>query len=343
VDHGPSLIASDIRVPAGRCRGGAPDGRRLLQLALATLWLLDGILQLQPVMFTPGRTGFSGMLSGAAVGNPGVVAQTITWNASVVSHHPVATNTVFALTQILLGFGLAWRPTVKAALAASVVWSMGVWWFGEGLGGVLTAIGTPIGGGPGAVLFYGLLAVLLWPVARAVHGTTFVAARAVGARPAKAIWAAAWGTMGGLTLVDAARSPEVISQLIKSLDSGQPGWLAAIDRQAELLVAHNGVGMTITFAVICLIVAVGPYLPAEAARATLVLAIVVSIVVWVVGENFGMIFPGGATDPNSGPLLVLLAFAYWPPRPKLAGAGTVAFGGPEVARPGMPVPVEAVL
>ena len=27
-----------------------------------------------------------------------------------------------------------------------------------------------------------------------------------------------------------------------------------------------------------------------------------------------MIFPGGATDPNSGPLLILLALAYWPPR-----------------------------
>ena len=41
-------------------------------------------------------------------------------------------------------------------------------------------------------------------------------------------------------------------------------------------------------------------------------AIVVSLVIWVVGEDLGMILASGATDPNSGPLLVLLALAYWP-------------------------------
>jgi hypothetical protein len=40
----------------------------------------------------------------------------------------------------------------------------------------------------------------------------------------------------------------------------------------------------------------------------------VAIVIWVVGEGFGMILAGGATDPNSGPLLMLLALTYWPLR-----------------------------
>ena len=42
------------------------------------------------------------------------------------------------------------------------------------------------------------------------------------------------------------------------------------------------------------------------------LAVVVALVIWVVGQAFGVILAGGATDPNSGPLLVLLALAYWP-------------------------------
>ena len=54
-------------------------------------------------------------------------------------------------------------------------------------------------------------------------------------------------------------------------------------------------------------VAAGIYGPAPAVRAAVVLAIVVAVVIWVVGENFGMILAGSATDPNSGPLLVLLA------------------------------------
>ncbi len=56
----------------------------------------------------------------------------------------------------------------------------------------------------------------------------------------------------------------------------------------------------------------GVYLPAPLARATLILAIVLTAVIWVVGEAFGTILTGGATDPNSGPLLALLALAYWP-------------------------------
>jgi hypothetical protein len=41
---------------------------------------------------------------------------------------------------------------------------------------------------------------------------------------------------------------------------------------------------------------------------------VVAAVIWVFGEAFGAILAGGATDPNSGPLLALLALTYWPAR-----------------------------
>ncbi len=44
----------------------------------------------------------------------------------------------------------------------------------------------------------------------------------------------------------------------------------------------------------------------------MILAGAAAAIIWVVGENFGAIFTGSATDPNSGLLLALLAFAYWP-------------------------------
>jgi hypothetical protein len=47
----------------------------------------------------------------------------------------VLLNTVFATIQVLLGLGIAYRLAVRVALAASIAWSLGVWWFGEGLGG----------------------------------------------------------------------------------------------------------------------------------------------------------------------------------------------------------------
>ena len=56
----------------------------------------------------------------------------------------------------------------------------------------------------------------------------------------------------------------------------------------------------------------------------MLLALVAAAVIWVVGEAFGTILAGGATDPNSGPLLALLALAYWPARPGPAPGERVA-------------------
>jgi hypothetical protein len=56
--------------------------------------------------------------------------------------------------------GLFFRRTTKPALAASIAWSVSVWWFGEGLGGLLTG-GSPLTGTPGAVILYTLIALAL--------------------------------------------------------------------------------------------------------------------------------------------------------------------------------------
>lgn len=62
-----------------------------------------------------------------------VVAHPIELVARLIGDHPGVANSVFALIQVLLGLGIAWRPTLRWALAASVVWSLAVWWIGEGL------------------------------------------------------------------------------------------------------------------------------------------------------------------------------------------------------------------
>jgi len=177
---------------------GAPDARRLLQLALAGIWLLDRVLQYQSFMFSK---GFSQMLAGTASGNPGVVAGPINWNATLVEHHAVLLNAIFATIQVLLGIGIAWRPTVRVALAASIAWSLGVWWFGEGLGMVLTGSASPVNGAPGAVIIYALLAVLLWPADRPGRPAPFTAARAVGAPAARALWLVLWLSLAYFALL----------------------------------------------------------------------------------------------------------------------------------------------
>ncbi len=298
-------IAEDVTRPA------VPrDLQRTFQLVLATVWMLDAVLQIQPYMFTPGPKGFSGMLRSVAAGNPGWIAHMITWNASVVDHHPVLTNTAFALVQFLIAFGIIWRRTCNAGLTLSVVWAVGVWWFGEGLGGLFTGGATPFGGGPGGVLFYAVLAILLWPRDRA--DAPFVAARALGARGAKALWTVVWAILALLCLVGSGRSPGTLHALVATMTNGEPGWLVHLDRFSGSFLLRDGTAAAILLAIVCCAAAVCVYLPPICTQVTIVLLVVVFSIIWVAVQNFGGILAGGATDPNSGPLVVLLALVYWP-------------------------------
>jgi hypothetical protein len=307
----------------GRTATQAPDARRVLQLVLAAIWLLDAVLQYQSFMFTK---GFSQLLAGTADGNPSVIARPITWDATLVEHHAVLINTIFATIQLLLGLGIAFRPTARLALAASIAWALGVWWFGEGLGMVLTGNASPVNGAPGAVIIYALLAVLLWPVDRG-GPALFTAARAVGAHVARGLWLVLWLSLAYFALLPASRAPQALHSMITGMESGNPGWLAAIDRGAASLVAGQGLAASVVLAVALAAIAVGAYLPPPVAKATLVLAIVVAAAIWVFGEAFGMILAGGATDPNSGPLLALLALAYWPVKAATATSASVTDEG----------------
>src|ERR1700678_4206928 len=75
--------------PADQARFAAVEPRRKLQLALALGWLLDGILQFQPWMFSK---AFPQMLANGAQGNPAVLAAPITWSAGLIGHYPTILN-----------------------------------------------------------------------------------------------------------------------------------------------------------------------------------------------------------------------------------------------------------
>ena len=302
---------------AGAAGWAAPDARRRLQLALGALWLLDAILQYQPVMFT---RAFGQMLAAAAAGNPALVSQPIIWNAHLVEQHPVLLNAVFATIQLLLALGIAWRPTVRLALGASVAWALGVWWFGEGLGGVLTGTASPVSGAPGPVVLYALLAVLLWPRDRGravpAEGSSvpFVAARAVGAPAARALWLILWASLAYFALLPANRAPQALPGLLSGMTRAEPAWLAAIGHRSAAQLAHLGLAASVVLAALLILIAIGVYLPPSAARVALALAAVAAAAIWVAGQALGGILTGSGTDPESGPLLILLVLAYWPVR-----------------------------
>ena len=328
----PRLLApaGPTPTPAPEARGWTrPDFRRSLQLVLATLWLLDGVLQMQAYFFT--RSFGAHMITMSAEGNPPLIARSILWSGRTIGHHPVAINAVFALIQVGIGLGVAWRRSTRTALAVSVAWSFGVWWIGEGFGGVFSGAADPINGAPGAAILYALAAVVLWPADRPGPRPSFVAGRAVGPGVAKALWSVLWGSLSLFAVLGANRSARGLHGVIVGQVDGEPDWMASIDRSAAGLVDHRGLGCSVVLAVLLALVATGVYLAPAWANAAVALSMALGLAFWVVGQDFGALFTNGATDVNSGPLLILLGLAYWngrggsgaPPglRERAAGAG----------------------
>jgi hypothetical protein len=288
--------------------------RRGLQVALGLAWLLDAALQFQPYMF--GRGFVTGVLVPTAAGNPGAVASPALWADRLIGHDVPAWNAAFAIIQLGIALGLLWRPTVKAALAGSVAWALSVWWLGEGLGRVLTGTASPVTGAPGAVILYVLIAALAWP-RRATAGRDVAAAGLLGHWWSRAAWLVLWGSSAYLILQPAVRAAGGLSGAIAKNAAGEPGWLAALDQHVAAAIGPHGLAVSIVLAVVFALIGTGALFRVTA-RPAVLLAAVAGLVIWVIGENFGMILMGTATDPNTGPLLVLLAAAYWPVRPARA-------------------------
>lgn len=304
----PVAPASGAAAPASRT--AALDMTRRLQLVLAVFWLLDAILQFQAVMFTP---SFARTLGATAHGNPAVVAGPIAWSAKLVEQHAVAADAAFAAVQLLIGLGIAWRPTVKLALTASIAWSLAVWWLGEGLGGLLNGTASPANGAPGAVILYAVLAILLWPRRQDQRACCASSAGRIGAQAARLLWLVLWGGLAGLALAPATAAPGALSNMIAGMSGAEPAWLARIDAQLAGLLSHRGPAAALALAVLLTVIAVGIYLPEPVVRPVLALAILTAGALWL-AEGFGGVLAGTGTDPNTGPLLGLLALAYWPLR-----------------------------
>lgn len=299
----PARTASARRAVAA---WAATAGReRLLQLGLGTLWLADGALQLQPAMFT--RHFVTGVVLPAAAGNPAPVAAPITALAHLMAPHVVLFNAVFAAVQLAIGVLLLLRRAVRAALGASLAWVLGVWWLGEGFGGLLTGAASPLSGAPGAVALYGLVALFAWP-ARPGATRRSVRVGLLGPGAARLAVAALWALGAGLLLQPANLAPGALSGELVAAAGGEPRWLAAPIGRLAHAIGAAGRPVTLALAATMLLVALGLLVP-RLAGAAIMVAVLVSLAIWVFAQALGGIATGTATDPNSGPLLALLAMA----------------------------------
>ena len=296
--------------------GDAPRATRVsartIQVGLGIIWLLDGLLQLQPDMFGP---DFShNVILPTAQGQPALLSGTITHMAHLIGAQPVLTNAVFAAVQILIGVGLLVRETVKPALMLSFVWALGVWALGEGFGMLFTGMASPLTGAPGGALLYAAIGLLVWPrTAGPVAEGPAAAEGPLGARGGKIIWAVVWSGMGILWLLPANRAAGSVSSAIGGAVGGEPSWLAHVQLSVAHAVGNGGGSVAVACALLSFVIGLGPVLTRRT-TVFLVAGAALALDYWMFGEAFGQLFTGIATDPNTGPLLVLLALALYPNR-----------------------------
>lgn len=296
------------------CVSESMSRTRVVQLALAGFWAIDALLQLQPANFT------SQLVLGTILGNAENQPQPIFGSLVSASHllepFHVELNIAIIIVELALACGLLWRRTVKPALALSIAWALGVWWFGEGFGGIFAGKATLLVGAPGPALLYALLALIGWPAGqrviaqRRVNGT-IAAAGALGERATLGAWTLLWTGGAILRVVPFWFQPVYALQgdFQLSLDE-EPHWLYRMNEALSHFAATAGLPLVIVIAV--LEAAIGIGVLTRHRQAALTAGIVLITVYWVFGQQCAGLLTGSATDIAAGPPFALIALTLWP-------------------------------
>jgi cytochrome oxidase Cu insertion factor (SCO1/SenC/PrrC family) len=331
-------------LPAARHRPGAapaglaaePAARRLIRVGFGVLWLVDGVLQMQPGMplgLPPNVT------EPAAAGAPGWVRHVVGFGGQAWSYHPVAAAASAVWIQIGIGIWLltaARGPWSRLGGLASVGWGLAVWIFGEAFGGLFTPGLSWLFGAPGAALLYAVAGALIALPDRAWLGGqlgrrllagagVFLAAMAVlQAWPGRGFWS---GTTG--------RQPGSLTSMLQDMSqSSQPGFLASLVRGFGTFTAGHGFLVNLIVVVALAVtgtgLVAGALVPAwrRVLRPAVGLLLVLSAATWLLVQDLG-VFGGLGTDPNSMIPFALLVVAGYLAVAPVPAVATVA--GPAVA------------
>jgi len=302
--------ARSVLPPAVHWRGRPLVTARGIQIALGLIWLLDGLFQFKSFMYTHGI--ISEVFGPAAEKQPSWVASPMHTFDGFYGRDLTLWNTLAGEVQVAIGLGLMLsRKTVKPALLVSFGWSLVVWWFGEGFGGLTSnTLPAPLMGAPGAVILYAIIGLLVWPSGER-EASSPADTGPLGDRGGLLAWSGLWALSAALWLVNVNRAKDASAEMIKSMATSSPHWLARIQDWAVRHAMGHGTTIAVVLAALSVAVAVGVWTPLR--WPALGVGIVLSLAYWLFGQSIGGPFwTESATDFNAGPLFVLLGLALAP-------------------------------
>ncbi len=304
--------------------------RRKVRFWLGVIWLADGLLQANPSFF--GARWWKDTLAQSVMGEPAWANRSIFWAVSLIAAHASFWNGVFVTVQLGIGLALVTGKCERLAIAVSVPYALGVWWVGEGFGGLPSGFAMMATGAPGAALLYPTIGLLAFPSPRRAVGrwsarrwradessqsgvagvggfeSGSTRERPVSLRLGLAVWVTLWAGQVLLAFTWVMPTSLVLRANLEESSLGNPAWVVALGQPVAWLANHHAVALAVVIGAVQLAVGLGAF---WRLRTALAAGVVVAAVFWISFEYFGGIASGGATDPNSGPLLVLLALSIW--------------------------------
>ena len=280
------------------------EARKRIWYGLGILWLIDGILQAQPAMFTPIFPDM--VLRPTMDGQPIWLSALLQFGISRWQQHPVFNDAMALLVQLLIGLLLITgyeRRRGKVGLWLSLGWGVVVWVFGEGMGGLFSGSPSILSGSPGSAFFYIMLSiVLLWPITMWESGrlTSYLKSSAALYFFIGALWEA-------LPSTGYWQSDNLMSVFGKSAGMPQPYWIRAEIEWVATSTYHHPVPWNLGIIImLCLI----GYLILEENKFIFdsIILYLFLFMIWWMGQDFG--FLGGyGTDVNTIPLIGLVLFS----------------------------------
>ena len=275
------------------------NGYQALYWGLGVLWILDGLLQLQPAM--PNSAFLEMVIAPLLSGQPTWFIHVLGGGIQAWSDAPILANILAVYIQLgiglilLLGRNRWWG---RWGLWTTIGWGFFVWIWGEGLGMVLTPFATMLQGDPGSVFFYMGSAVLLLASERwwlSGHMTRWIRWGLVGLW----LWGAAmqalpgsgeWKSIGQIYRQSAQNpQPSFLSTPLYHLAhwaTVNPGWANGLVVLGLLALAMLWAGR--------------PF-----GRVTMALSYGVLAFMWWAGQDFGVL-GGVGTDLQTAPILALI-------------------------------------
>ena len=302
-----TITSRESRLRRG-CAPFTPTRNRVAAL-LGALWIVDGLLQLQPYFFS-GR--FEGVLYENLMADPQLLERFLeAVYADMASLLPLSNICIIAI-QVVLGGLIIVPKTRKTGILLSIPWSLVVWFFGENAGGILSSFTSPITGlFPGAVLLYAVLGLLVWPTARADSGPSIAATGMIPRRAVEWSWGLIFGLSALITLWSGFPGTVVLNMDWNMVGAGQPfGLQALLDGLSGAAVSTFGWMVVFACTAVCLIIGLAPLV--SRTRAGFVVAWILLLVLWVLGQAFGGIFSGQGTDFSQAPLYALILLTLYP-------------------------------